>query len=54
MELSYCSWVLGVLFQFFLIYCNNSSNFNFIYFDEENFGVCILCDFKYLVDVCYY
>ena len=54
MELSYRSRALGALLQLFLIHCNNSSNLNPTHLDEENSGVCILRDFKHLVDVRYH
>lgn len=54
MELSYRSRALGALLQLFLIHCNNSSNLNPTHLDEENSGVCILRDFKHLVDARYH
>ena len=50
MELTYRSRALGALLQLFLIHCNNSSSVNPSHLDEENSGVCILRDFKHLVD----
>ncbi len=50
MELTYRSRALGALLQLFLIHCNNSSTINPRQLDEENAGVCILRDFKHLVE----
>ena len=47
---TYRSRALGALLQLFLIYGNNSRNLNTDQLDEENTGVCILRDFKRLVD----
>lgn len=50
MDLTYRSRALGALLQLFLIHCNNSSTVNPRQLDEENSGVCILRDFKHLVE----
>lgn len=50
MELTYRSRALGALLQLFLIYCNNSSELNPRQLDEEHAGVCLLRDFKSLVE----
>ena len=50
MELKYRSRALGALLQLFLIYCHQSSSVNASQMDEENPGVCILRDFKQLVE----
>ena len=50
LDLTYRSRALGALLQLFLIYCNNSSTINPTQLDEENAGVCILRDFKQLVE----
>ncbi len=49
-ELKYRTRALGALLQLFLIYCNNSTSLNPNQLDEENSGVCILRDFKNLVE----
>jgi len=49
-DLNYGARAAGALLQLFLIYCNNSSTLNTNQLDEENAGVCILRDFKKLVD----
>lgn len=49
-ELTYRDRALGALLQLFLIYCNNSKQFNQEQIDEENAGVCILRDFKQLIE----
>ena len=41
---------LGALIQLFLIYCNNSTELDSIQVTDESPGVCILRDFKQLVD----
>ena len=48
--LTYRERALGALLQLFLIYCNNSSSLNSSQLDEENPGVCILRDFKRMVE----
>jgi AraC-like DNA-binding protein len=50
MELNYRIRALGALLQLFLIYCNNSSTINPTQLDEENAGICLLRDFKSLVE----
>lgn len=49
-DLNYGSRAAGALLQLFLIYCNNSSALNTNQLDEENAGICILRDFKKLVE----
>ncbi|MGB0521359.1 MAG: AraC family transcriptional regulator [Flammeovirgaceae bacterium] len=49
-ELLYRNRALGALVQLFLIYCNNCCLLDTQQLDEENAGVCILRDFKTLVD----
>lgn len=48
--LTYRDRALGALLQLFLIYCNNSNSLNSSQLDEENSGVCILRDFKRMVE----
>lgn len=50
LELKYRIRALGASLQLFLIYCNNSSELNTSQLDEENASVCILRDFKNMVD----
>jgi AraC family transcriptional activator of pobA len=50
LDLTYRNRALGALLQLFLIYCNNSSSLNPTQLDEDNSGVCILRDFKQLVE----
>jgi AraC-like DNA-binding protein len=48
---NYQNRALGSLLQLFLIYCSTScTTLNFSQLDEENSGVCILRDFKALVE----
>lgn len=49
-ELTYRRRALGALLQLFLIYCNNSSTLDRSQLDEETSGICILRDFKQLVE----
>ncbi len=49
-DLNYGSRAAGALLQLFLIYCNNSSVLDSNQLDEKNAGVCILRDFKKLVE----
>ncbi len=49
-EITYRNRALGALLQLFLIYSNNSSNLNPTQLDEEHPSICILRDFKKLVD----
>ena len=49
-HLTYRIRALGALLQLFLIYCNNSTSLDSTQLDEESSGVCILRDFKKLVD----
>lgn len=49
-NLHYRNRALGSLLQLFLIYCNNSCNLNTSQLDEENSAVCMLRDFKALID----
>ena len=53
LDLNYGSRAAGALLQLFLIYSNNSSELNADQLDEDNAGVCILRDFKKLVEVRY-
>ena len=48
--LTYRSRALGALLQLFLIYCNNIPTIDKGQLDEKNSGVCILRDFKNLVE----
>ncbi len=50
LDLHYRHRALGALLQLFLIYCNNSCLLDTTQLDEENSGVCMLRDFKSLVD----
>lgn len=50
LELHYRKRALGALLQLFLIYCNNSCLLDTTQLDEENSGVCMLRDFKNLVN----
>jgi len=50
LDLNYGSRATGALLQLFLIYCNNSLAFNTTQIDEENAAICILRDFKKLVE----
>ena len=50
LKLNYTTRALGALLQLFLIYCNNSSALNNNQLDEENAEVCILREFKKLVE----
>lgn len=49
-DLNYGQRAVGALLQLFLIYCNNSSKLDTLQIDEENAGICILRDFKSLVE----
>ncbi|MEM1120706.1 MAG: AraC family transcriptional regulator [Bacteroidota bacterium] len=49
-ELNYRSRALGALLQLFLIYANNSRALDAEQLEEENKSVCLLRDFKNLVD----
>ena len=49
-NLAYNERALGALLQLFLIYCNNSTQLDAKQLDEENTSVCILRDFKQLID----
>jgi AraC-like DNA-binding protein len=49
-DLKYGSRATGALLQLFLIYCNNSTELNSSQLDEKNAGICILRDFKKLVE----
>ena len=53
-NLNYRLRALGALLQLFLIYCNNSAKLNTSQIDEDNAGVCILRDFKKLVEEKYW
>ncbi|MEL6656708.1 MAG: helix-turn-helix transcriptional regulator [Bacteroidota bacterium] len=50
LNLTYRNRALGALLQLFLIHCNNSAAVDPSQLDEDNSGVCILRDFKHLVD----
>lgn len=49
-NLNYRMRALGALLQLFLIYCNNSASLNPRQLDEHHPGICILRDFKQLID----
>jgi AraC-like DNA-binding protein len=49
-DLNYGNRAVGALLQLFLIYCNNSSKLDKAQINEDNAGICILRDFKGLVD----
>lgn len=49
-DLTYGAIALGALLQLFLIYCNNSSQLDASQIDEENASICILRDFKNLIE----
>lgn len=49
-QLPYRHQALGALLQLFLIYCNHSRSLDPQQLDEENKGVCLLRDFKSLVN----
>jgi len=49
-DLNYGNRAVGALLQLFLIYCNNSSKLDKSQINEDNAGICILRDFKGLVD----
>lgn len=49
-ELTYRERALGALLQLFLIYCNNTTQLDTAQLDEESASVCILRDFKQLID----
>jgi len=49
-DLNYGKRAAGALLQLFLIYCNNSSKLNRAQINEDIAGICILRDFKELVD----
>ena len=48
--LRYANNALGALLQLFLIYCNNSCSMDTTQLDEEKPNICILRDFKELVE----
>lgn len=50
LELNYNYRALGALLQVFLIYCNNSKDLNPSQLDEENASICILRNYKQLID----
>lgn len=50
LDMHYRNRALGALLQLFLIYCNNSCLLDPTQLDEENSGVCMLRDFKTLVN----
>lgn len=50
LNLHYRNRALGALLQLFLIYCNNSCLLDTKQLDEEHSGVCMLRDFKDLVN----
>lgn len=52
-QLRYRNRALGALLQMFLIYCNNSNQLDPVQLDEKDGGVCILRDFKSLVETNY-
>lgn len=49
-DLTYRERALGALLQLFLIYCNNTAQLDTAQLDEENGSICILRDFKQLID----
>ena len=53
LELVYRDRALGALLQLFLIYCNNSQLLDHTQLDEEDQNVCILRDFKGLLETNY-
>lgn len=50
LDLNYGKRAAGALLQLFLIYCNNSSKLDKAQINEDNAGICILRNFKVLVD----
>ena len=50
LDLDYRTRALGALLQLFLIYCNNSADLDRNQLDEENTEICMLRDFKKLVE----
>ncbi|MEO0338424.1 MAG: helix-turn-helix domain-containing protein, partial [Bacteroidota bacterium] len=50
MGLKYRGRALGALLQLFLIYTNNTINLDSTQLEEENAGVCVVRDFKELVE----
>lgn len=50
-ELFYHHQALGALLQLFLIYCNNSLELNPIQLDELDSGICLLRNFKNLLNL---
>lgn len=50
LDLHYRNRALGALLQLFLIYCNNSRKLDTTQLDDQNSGICILRDFKSLVE----
>lgn len=50
LDLNYWKRALGALLQLFLIYCNNSSKLDQAQINEDHAGICILRDFKGLVE----
>lgn len=49
-DINYGKRAVGALLQLFLIYCNNSSKLDKAQINEDNAGICILRDFKELVN----
>lgn len=49
-DLNYGNRAVGALLQLFLIYCNNTTKLDQTQISEENKGVCILRDFKHLIE----
>ncbi|MCB9329924.1 MAG: helix-turn-helix domain-containing protein [Lewinellaceae bacterium] len=49
-HLHYQNRALGSLLQLFLIYCSNSLSLNTTQLDERDSGVCLLREFKVLID----
>lgn len=49
-DLNYGKRAVGALLQLFLIYCSNSTQLDKNQINEDNRGICILRDFKDLVD----
>lgn len=50
LKLTYQTRALGALLQLFLIYCNNSTQLDNSQIDEEHAEICILRDFKQLIE----
>ncbi|MEH0152767.1 helix-turn-helix transcriptional regulator [Limibacter armeniacum] len=53
-EIHYSSQAMGALLQLFLIYCNNSCTLDASSHDTQDTGICMLRDFKRMVDQHYF